>query len=257
MFSKNSISYLTQKQKLYFKNFLNNISLNKYVDIIRSGSIPRPQYGLGMLLASNQAYQLNIKKISIIEIGFYDQTSINDLLEHKKIIEKILPIEIYLSYFNISHKIFNSSNSIKDRKDLFKNLTNNNKVGKFKNITISNYSNLLKNNFLNKPIGLIIFDTRNYTITNNSFKVLGKHHINFLPKTFLYFDHFFRSSEFEGEYLSIKKFNLGNKKKISDILELPEQLSVSWNKWLFLAKRLKYLINFQHPKFKNNIKQII
>tara|TARA_B100000963_G_scaffold362021_2_gene402176 strand:- start:18681 stop:19454 length:774 start_codon:yes stop_codon:yes gene_type:complete len=257
MFSKNSISYLTQKQKFHFKNFLNDISLNKYVDIIRSGSIPRPQYGLGMLLASNQACQLNIKKISIIEIGFYDKTSINDLLEYKRIIEKILPIEIYLNYFNIPHKLFNLSNSIKDRKDLFKNLTKNNKVEKFKNIAISNFTDLLKNDFLNKPIGLIIFDTKNYTITNNSFRILGKHHMNFLPKTFLYFDHLFRSSEFEGEYLSIKKFNLRNKKKISDILELPEQLSVSWTKWLFLAKRLKYLINFQHPKFKNNIKQII
>ena len=128
MFSKNSISYLTQKQKLHFRNFLKNISLNKYLDIIKLGSIPRPQYGLGMFLACNQAYQLNIKEISILEIGFYDKTSINDLLEYKKIIEKILPIKIYLNYFNISYKMFNLSNSLKDRKDLFQNLKKNNKV---------------------------------------------------------------------------------------------------------------------------------
>ena len=79
-----------------------------------------------------------------------------------------------------------------------------------------------------------------------------------LPKPLLYFDHFYRSSEFEGEFYSIKKFNDKNKlRKISDILELPEQLSTSWNKWLYLAKRLKQFINFKHPKFKSRIKTII
>ena len=48
--------------------------------------------------------------------------------------------------------------------------------------------------------------------------------------TGIYFDHFFKSSVYEGENLSINKFNQTSNKKISEILELPEQLSLHWQK---------------------------
>ena len=42
---------------------------------------------------------------------------------------------------------------------------------------------------------------------------------------------------------------INQKKKIATILEFAEQLSLSWQKWIFLGKRFKYLIDFNNPKY--------
>ena len=104
-------------------------------------------------------------------------------------------------------------------------------------------------NFSKSPIGFIINDLDYHTSTFKSFDILKLNAVNYIPRPILYFDDFFKSNEFEGEYFSIKKFNNTNKKKISDILEFAEQLSMSWSKWLFLGKRFKYLVDFDHPKY--------
>ena len=80
--------------------------------IIKKGLIPRPHYALGILLACNQAVQIGLKKISVIEMGAYDKSSIIDLAEHKSIIESILPIKINIMYFNIKVDLFSSHGKI-------------------------------------------------------------------------------------------------------------------------------------------------
>lgn len=257
MFSTQSLSYLNKKDRYKIELFLKKPNLQKLIKLLKTGAIPRPQYGLGILMACNQALNLNIKEISVIEIGYYDNSSIVDLVEYKRIIEKVFPIKLHISYYNISIKLLNESKNIYDRKDFFKSLKKNEKIRKIKKVEIFDFKNLSKQKFINKPLGFIIFDTRNYSITNKALKVFKKSILNYLPKTILYFDHLYKSSHFEGEFLSIKEFNKKNNKKISDILEFPEQLSLFWNKWLFLGKRLKYFINFKHPKFQHHIDQII
>ena len=256
MFSSQSISYLSKKDLLKFKKFENKKNINSYIEIIKKGLIPRPHYALGILLACNQAVQIGLKKISVIEMGAYDKSSIIDLAEHKSIIESILPIKINIMYFNIKVDLFNSSKNLRDRNDFFK-IIKKKDFEKIKNVTILDFKRLTKEKF-NEPIGFIIFDTRNFSVTNQAFQIFKKKENCFLPKSILYFDHFYRSSEFEGEYFSINKFNKKNgSKKISDIIEMPEQLSLSWNKWSFLGKRFKYLVNFKHKDFKKNIALVI
>lgn len=257
MFSKQSLSYLNKKMKVKLKLFLKKPNLKQFIKLLKTGSLPRPQYGLGILMACNQACQLNIKKISLTEIGFYDNSSISDLVEYKNIIENIMPIKLEINYYNISPKSLNDSKNIHDRKDFFKILKKNNKIKEIKKVKFFELKDLNKQNFKFQPLGFVIFDTRNYTITNAALKIFEKSCLNYLPKTILYFDHLYKSSKFEGEYLSIKKFNKRKNKKISDILEFSEQLSLFWNKWIFLGNRLKYFVNFKHPKFKENISQII
>ena len=238
MFSKISLNYIKKKDLKKINNFYKKKNLNDYLELIKTGSIPRPQYALGFYLSSNQAIQIGLKEISIIEVGCYDESSIQDLIEHKNIIEEIMPIKINLLYFDIPIKTVNFCKSIYDRRNFFKKI--------------------YEISFLKSPLGYLIFDTRNFSITNKVFQIFRKNAKNFLPRSFLYFDHFFQSSEYEGEFYSIKVFNKKNKyKKISDILELPEQLSLSWLKWIFLSKRLKYLVNFKHKNFNSKINLVI
>ena len=256
MFSSQSLSYLSKRDLLKFKRFKNKKNINSYIEIIKKGLIPRPHYALGILLACNQAVQIGLKKISVVEIGFYDKSSIIDLVEHKNIIESILPIKVNIIYFNINIDLFNSSKNLRDRNDFFKKLKKKN-LEKIKNVKILDFKRLNKEKF-NDPIGFIIFDTRNFSVTNQAFQIFKKKENFFLPKSILYFDHFYRSSEFEGEYFGINKFNKKSDfKKISDIIEMSEQLSLSWNKWLFLGKRFKYFINFKHKDFKKYISLVI
>ena len=50
----------------------------------------------------------------------------------------------------------------------------------------------------------------------NSFKILEMSNKNYLPKPVLYFDDFFRSNKFEGEYKTINDYNNKSKKKNSN-----------------------------------------
>lgn len=258
MFSKISLNYIKKKDLKKINNFYKKKNLNGYLELIKTGLIPRPQYALGFYLSSSQAIQIGLKEISIIEVGCYDESSIQDLIEHKNIIEEIMPIKINLLYFDIPIKTVNFFKSIYDRRNFFKKIFLKKKNFTFKNIKILQFKKINEISFLKSPLGYLIFDTRNFSITNKVFQIFRKNAKNFLPRSFLYFDHFFQSSEYEGEFYSIKVFNKKNKyKKISDILELPEQLSLTWLKWIFLSKRLKYLVNFKHKNFNSKINLVI
>lgn len=265
MFSKTSISYLDKNKINSYLKFRKKKNLNHYISLIKKGSLPRPYYALGMLLAANQALNLGLNKISVLEISIDDYSGLQDLFQHKLDIESVMPITFEIIHLNAGSKNFNKCNNIRDRLDFFnlmksstikKNIKKNSDIKIYKKNFVKDLDLIKKN--LKNPLGFIIFDVNNFTLTNEAFKILNISPKKILPKPLLYFDHFYRSSEFEGEFYSIKKFNDKNKfRKISDILELPEQLSTSWNKWIYLAKRMKYFINFKHPKFKYKIKTII
>ena len=78
----------------------------------------------------------------------------------------------------------------------------------------------------------------------------------YLPRIYHYFDDLSYSSEDEGERLAISQFNKKNKYKISDIGELAEHLSIFWNKWIFLGKRLKITNIFKHKKINKKVEEL-
>ena len=79
----------------------------------------------------------------------------------------------------------------------------------------------------------------------------------FLPRTALYFDNKYFVLDNEGDMLALNEFNRISKKKISPIGELAEQLSLSWNKWIFLGKRIYSLSDLNHEKYSIHYDQTI
>ena len=95
-----------------------------------------------------------------------------------------------------------------------------------------------------------------YTSTKFGLKLLKLNPINYLPRTYVYFDDHSFSAFDEGERRAISEFNKNSKFKISDISELAEQLSIFFNKWIYLGKRIKVINYYNHPKFNKSVEQL-
>ena len=104
MFSKSSISYLDKNKINNYQKFKKNKNLNYYISLIKKGSLPRPYYALGMLLAANQALNLGLNKISILEISIDDYSGLQDLFQHKLDIESVMPITLEIIHLNAGSK---------------------------------------------------------------------------------------------------------------------------------------------------------
>ena len=256
MFSKSSLSYLNKNQIKKLELLIKNLSEKKLRSEALKGNLPRPQFALGLYMSFLQSSQLNIKNITVLEFNFLDdEESIKDLIAYCKIYKKIFSIDfkIYsLRYFYKENKYSKYDrlyliNSIKNKsKNYFKKNFSKYFIDAEKKKEINKIINI---NLKQSPIGFCSFDLRNYSYTNKAINLLKANQEYFLPRTILYFDHFFKSSCYEGESLSIEKFNKTSEKKISEILELPEQLSLYWQKWIFLAKRFKILSNFENSNY--------
>ena len=256
MFSKSSLRYLDKVQTKKLKLLTKNISEKKLRNEVLKGNLPRPQFALGLYMSFLQSSQLNIKSITVLEFNFLDdEDSIQDLVAYCKIYKKIFSIDFKI--YTLRYSYTKNKYSKYDRLYLINNIKN-----KSKNFLRKNFSKyfvdadkkkevnkIININLKHSPIGFCSFDLRNYSYTNKALSLLKENQEYFLPRTILYFDHFFKSSSYEGENQSINKFNQTSKKKISEILELPEQLSLHWQKWIFLAKRFKILSNFENSNY--------
>ena len=88
-----------------------------------------------------------------------------------------------------------------------------------------------------------------YNSTKNAINILNEDSKYFLPRTSLYFGQQLFVLDNEGDKLALEEFNKNTSKRISNIGELSEQLSLFWRKWIFLGKRLKVLSDLKHPKY--------
>ena len=256
MFSKSSLNYLNKQQLKKLKLLTKNISEKKLRSEVLKGNFPRPQFARGLYKSFLQSSQLNIKNITVLEFNFFDdEESIKDLIAYCKIYKKIFSINFKI--YSLRYLYKKNKFSKYDRLYLINNIKNKDK--KYFKKNFSKYfidpekkeeiKKIFNINLKYSPIGFCSFDLRNYSYTNKALNLLKANQEYFLPRTILYFDHFFKSSSYEGENLSIDKFNQSSKKKISEILELPEQLSLHWQKWIFLAKRYKILSNFENSNY--------
>ena len=260
-FSKKSQAYFSIKNKRIYTRYKKKPNLLDYLDLVKRGVIPRPHYALGILMAAHQAFKLGYKKISIIEFGCFNLDGLIDMEQHVKDIKEFINIEFNIFGFDYGKGLPKMKFHEADRMQewdvgdySFKDKENLNSLKSAKiiwgnvNKTIKKF---IKETDLTKaPIGFISNDLDYYTSTYKSFDLLKTKSINFIPRPILYFDDFFRSSKYEGEYLAIEMFNKKNKKKLSEILELTEQLSMFWKKWTYLGTRFRCLIDFKHPKYK-------
>jgi len=244
--------------------------LNKFVNLIKFGVLPRPQYALGLILAATQASALGYKKISVIEFGCWNLEGLIDMENYIEDIKKIIDIEIKVFGFELGtgHPDYSSDprdRIVTERVGHYKFETKENlhrlkhtkmMWGDVKN-TVGQFFN--ENSIKDSPIGFVAFDLGLYTPTKNALKLFDYDSENFLPRVNIYLDNIYFVLENEGETLAFKEFNERNKldKQISGIGELAEQLSLSWKKWIFLGKRMYQLSNHKHKKFNTRYDQTI
>ena len=107
------------------------------------------------------------------------------------------------------------------------------------------------------PLGFIIFDLGFYTSAKDAINLLKSKSNRYLPRTIIYSDNNYFVLENEADKLAFAEFNNEKGKTISPIGELAEQLSISWNKWIFLGKRMFILSDLKHEKYNINYEQKI
>jgi len=263
MLSKQSQSYWSFVKLFKYKLFklFYSSDLSKFVNLIKYGTLPRPQYALGLILAAVQARSLGYKKISVIEFGCWNLEGLIDMENYIDDIKKIIDIEIKVYGFELGtgHPHYDDpKNRIATEKTghyKFDAKENLDKLKYTKVIwgdvenTVEKFFN--ENDIKNNPIGFVAFDLGLYTPTKNALKLFDYDPENFLPKVNIYQDNIYCVLKNEGESLAFKEFNDRNSfdKQISEIGEFAEQLSVYWYKWIFLGKRMHQLSNQKHKMF--------
>jgi hypothetical protein len=104
---------------------------------------------------------------------------------------------------------------------------------------------------------VIFFDLDYYSSTKLGLNLFKLSSNNYLPRTYVYFDDHSFSTFDEGEKKAVNEFNKISKYKISDIEELAEQLSIFFNKWIFLGKRIKVINYIDNKNFNKKVTQIL
>ena len=107
------------------------------------------------------------------------------------------------------------------------------------------------------PLGFIIFDLGFYSSAKNALQLLKSDSKRYLPRSIIYSDNNYFVLKNEADKAAFAEFNLEGGKTISPIGELAEQLSLSWNKWIFLGKRMYMLSDLKHEKYNINYEQKI
>ena len=266
MFSDASQKYFRQKDKIFYGKFKKNPSFEKFLSLVKKGQLPRPHYGLCLLLAAMQAKDLGLKRLKIIELGCANFDGLIDVENYISDIQSFLDIEFEVFGFTLKeglpkYKINNFDRlyrwqpgdySLENDKNLKRLKTSKIYFGDIKE-TIPKFLKEFEKTFLHSPLGLILFDLDYYTSTKTGLELLNMGSDNYLPRTYLYFDDHSFSSFDEGERRAINEFNKESENNISDIAELAEQLSIHFTKWIFLGKRIKVINYYKNKNFNKKI----
>jgi hypothetical protein len=259
--SKKHFSILNQIKYKFFQVFYKK-DIGKFINLIKKGTIPRTHYALGLLMAAHQAKELGYKKISVIEFGCWNCEGLIDLENYIFDIQNFFNIEFKVYGFDLGdgHPSYNSDTrdrSYEMPKGLYPfEIKENLKSLKISKLILGDVKETIKDFLQNEnineaPIGFVSFDLGLYNSTKNALKLMNSSSNFFIPRTILYFDNNYFVLENEGDLLAKNEFNPQSQKKICDIGELSEQLSLFWRKWLFLGKRIKILSDHNHKKFNN------
>ena len=265
--SRNYFSFFNSIKYRYFQFFYGK-SFEKFFDLIKYGVLPRPNYALGILMAAHQAKELNYKKISIIELGCWNFEGLIDIENYINDIKKFIDIDFNVYGFELG------SGHIKEETDprnrlyelsggdyAFKKEENIKKL-KFSELILGDVKEtvpkFLEEKHLDEaPLGFVIFDLGFYTSAKDALNLLKSKSKRYLPRTIIYSDNNYFVLENEADKLAFAEFNNEKGKTISPIGELAEQLSISWNKWIFLGKRMFILSDLKHEKYNINYEQKI
>jgi len=270
MFSTDSQKFFLNKNRLIYKRFKKNPNNKKFFDLIKKGKLPRPHYGLSLLLAAQQAKDLGLKKIKVVELGCGNLNGLIDIENYITDIKRFLDIEFEVYGFTLKNGLpdYKENNynrlyryqpgeyPLENKKNLKKLKFSKIYFGDIKK-TIPNFLNDHKKTFTESPLGVIFFDLDYYSSTKLGLNLFKLSSNNYLPRTYVYFDDHSFSTFDEGEKKAVNEFNKISKYKISDIEELAEQLSIFFNKWIFLGKRIKVINYIDNKNFNKKVTQIL
>lgn len=227
--------------------------LNKYI----FNRTFRPEYEIIIDHYLSKVENKNLDHISIIEFGVASGKSLKYLESIKSKVEKKYKLRIKIFGFDTFEGMPKSSNKY----DQLYDWKEGDYYSSYDDVNSSlKYTKLIKgdvNDTVNPKLFedydisnvlIIFFDLDFFTSTNYSFKIFEKSFSNILrPRVGLFFDNLHSSSEFSGEYLSIKKFNESNIKNNKFI-----------SRDLYLEKfdnRFYQYMNFEHDLFDENLKK--
>ena len=217
----------------------------------------RPEYEILLDHYLSKTENKNLDHISIIEFGVASGKSLKYLENIKSKFEKKYKLKIKIFGFDT----FEGMPKSRNKYDQLYDWKEGDYYSSYNDVNSSlKYTKLIKGDVKNsinlkifKDYGIsnvliIFFDLDFFTSTNYSFKIFEKSFSKTLrPRVGLFFDNLHSSSEFSGEYLSIKKFNeknLRNNKFISKDFYLEK-----------FDNRFYQYMNFEHKLFNENLKK--
>lgn len=217
----------------------------------------RPEYEILLDYHLSKKENQNLNEFSIIEFGVASGKSLKYLEKIVKNFERKFKISISIYGFDTFSGMPKSNNPLDHlhswaEGDFESSIELVKKKLSFSKLIIGNVGqsisikNFIDNNISN--IGMIIFDLDYYTSTNSAFKIFDDEFLKYcLPRVGLFFDNLHSATEFSGEYLSIKEFNLNNNDKLKYI-----------SKDFYLEKfdnRYFQFLNFNDSRFNLNFNQ--
>jgi hypothetical protein len=222
-----------------------------YETKLRVRSIPRSQYGFGLLQAGRLAARLDIKRISAIEFGVAGGNGLLALEDHAGRVTKETGVEIDIYGFDSGAGLpapidyrdmpyaWEQGFYAMDVEKLKSRLRSAKLVLGDVRDTVVTFGETDP-----APVGFISFDLDYYSSTMDALRVLDLPFKNLLPRVFCYFDDVAGGAnlcynEFAGELLAINEFNDAHpKRKLSRIAGLRHNfgsLPVLWHEQIYVA----------------------
>lgn len=230
--------------------------LGSYLARLDAGAVDRPNYGLCMYRAAEEAKALGYKAMTAIELGVAAGNGILNMCMHREEIWKALGIEIRLIGFDSGAglpptedprdvRYYWPPGSFEMDRGLLEKLLAGRAELIFGDVadTVSVWQGQA-----DAPLGAILFDLDLYTSTTAALGLLTKE--NLLPRVWCYFDDVIGYPENAfadgtGEREAIREFNLAPERKvIQDILSparvFKARVPESWHQQIYLYHRLSH-----------------
>jgi hypothetical protein len=252
------LNHQTPATIFFARKAIQALSLFSYQDRLSICAVHRPNYGHCLFEAARLAARLKYPRISAIEFGCGGGNGLLTAEMHISEIEKLFPVRFELYGFDTGKGLPNP----KDYRDFpyyfnqgqFKmEIDRLNPKLKRAKIVVGNVRDTSLNFFekyIPAPIGCIFHDLDYYSSTIDSFSIFNCDNSHLLPRIFMYFDdtigdNTWLPSEFTGELLAIKEFNLANStKKIAINRAMQARYRDQWWK-----NQIYIYHDFEHPKY--------
>lgn len=256
--SKQSKSY--GRRISYIHRFLYHLrpSLARYESLVLNGHILRPQYAYALLSAAKEAVLLGYDKISVIEFGCAGGSGLVDLEFISNEIAQVLDIQFEIYGFDSGEGMpastdyrdllymWSAGDYQMDQKCLRDSLNSAQVVIGDVKETVP----VFFEKYNPAPIGVVLIDLDYYTSTKSCLEIFNFNSNFYIPRVFVYLDDTLRFSEFTGELLAINEYNQDNKlRKISIQNLAAEEMSLTWNKWIYLGKKFYHFHCFDHKEY--------